>query len=93
MFSVYILQCTDDSYYVGFTSNLDRRIADHNAGFGGRNTTLKRPVILLYHEEYESKMNAIQREAQLKKWSRAKKEALIQGDTKRLHDLSKRRKK
>ena len=92
MHYVYILQCSDSSYYIGYTTNLEQRLKEHNEGAGGHNTRTKRPVKLLYRETFENKHEALKREIQLKQWSRAKKEALIRGDPAKLRELSKRRK-
>ncbi|MFC1679155.1 GIY-YIG nuclease family protein [Elusimicrobiota bacterium] len=81
---VYILLCSNGKYYVGSTSNLEARLKDHNRGHGGKYTADHRPVKLLWHEEHESLSSARQREAQLKGWTRRKKEALIAGDLQRL---------
>ncbi|MFH1652993.1 MAG: GIY-YIG nuclease family protein [Pseudomonadota bacterium] len=91
--TVYILQCSDNSYYIGYTTNLEQRIKEHNQGSGGHNTRIKRPVKLLHHEKFENKMDALKRESQLKRWSRAKKEALIKGELEMLKNLSKRKNK
>jgi len=90
MYYVYILQCSDNSYYIGYTTDLKNRIKEHNEGSGGRNTRLKSPVELLYTEKFENKSDALKREAQIKRWTRAKKEALIKGENNLLHELSKR---
>ncbi len=74
---VYILQCKDNSFYVGSTSNLERRVKDHNAGKGAFTTRKKLPVKLVYYEIYGSKDTAILRERQIKGWTRIKKENLI----------------
>lgn len=87
----YILQCADGSYYVGHTSDVDARIAIHNAGKGAAYTRLRRPVDLVYSETHSRQTEAITREKQIKRWSRAKKRALIIGDQASLHDLAKRR--
>jgi len=92
MHYVYILQCFDGSYYIGYTTNLKNRLKEHNEGSGGRNTRIKRPVQLLHTERFQNKYAALKREAQMKRWTRAKKEALIKGDYNLLHGLSKRRK-
>ena len=77
MHYVYILKCSDDSHYVGYTTNLENRLKEHNEGSGGRNTRIKRPTELLYMEKFENKFAALKRETQIKRWTRAKKEALI----------------
>lgn len=89
----YILRCADDSYYTGKTQkSLDDRVAEHNAGSFGGYTTKRRPVTLVWHQEFGSYTDAIAAERRIKGWSRAKKEALIAGDFGRLKALSKRRK-
>lgn len=85
---VYILQCSDNSYYIGYTTDLEQRLKEHNEGSGGHSTRIKRPVRLVYHEIFADKHTALKREIQLKRWSRAKKEALIRGDLDKLHELS-----
>ncbi|MSP45438.1 MAG: GIY-YIG nuclease family protein [Xanthobacteraceae bacterium] len=88
---VYILRCSDDSYYVGSTrGELDTRIAEHNAGRFGGHTATRRPVTLLFAQHFDSITDAIAAERQVKGWSRAKKEALMQGDWNRLKLLSQR---
>ena len=81
----------DGAYYVGLTSDVPSRVEIHDAGKGPRFTAIRRPVTLAYSKPFETQAQARQREIQLKKWSRAKKEALIAGDMNRLHDLSVRR--
>ncbi len=88
---VYILQCADDSYYVGHTVDLRRRVLAHNGGDGSTYTFKRRPVSLVYSEIAETEAAAVKRERQLKGWSRAKKKALIGGDASRLKRLSKSR--
>ncbi len=87
-FWVYILRCTDGSYYVGHTSDLEERVACHNAGRGAVFTAVRLPVTLVYSEMLVTESAATARELQLKKWSHAKKEALVQGEPQRLHTLS-----
>ena len=91
-FVVYILRCSDGSFYVGHTEELDQRLAAHNAGQGAVWTAKRRPVELLYQEPFDDLESAVRREVQLKKWSRAKKEALISDDLERLKALSHRNK-
>ncbi len=88
---VYILTCSDNTYYVGHTDDLEQRIKTHNAGQGAIYTAKRRPVSLIYHEIYPTKKLAVNRECQIKKWSRAKKHALINGNMQKLHQLAKRR--
>ncbi len=74
---VYILECADGSYYTGWTTNLDQRVAAHNAGRGGRYTRSRRPVKLVYWEEHPDRHSAQRRELALKRLPRARKIALI----------------
>lgn len=87
---VYILKCSDDSYYVGSTTNLTKRIEEHNNEVGANYTKKKLPVKLVYYEECQSIETAFLRERQLHGWSRKKKEALINNMHEKLPELSKR---
>jgi putative endonuclease len=84
----YILECANGQYYVGSTTDLERRLQEHQAGLGARFTKKHLPVRLVYCEEYQSVEQAFYRERQLHGWSRAKKEALIKGEFERLPELS-----
>ena len=89
---VYILRCADGSYYVGSTrTSLDIRVAQHDAGTFGGYTAGLRPVVLVFHQEFDRITDAIAAERQVKGWTRAKKEALIRGDMAVLRELAKRR--
>ena len=88
---VYIVVCSDDTFYVGSTSDLRERERTHNEGHGAEYTAARLPVRMVYSETHESWPAARKREAQLKRWSRAKKEALIEGNRSRLPMLAKRR--
>ncbi len=89
---VYILRCSDGRYYVGSTrGSVEKRVAEHNAGTYGGYTARRRPVELVYSQDFDRITDAIAAERQLKGWSRAKKEALIKGDFGTLKNLSKRR--
>jgi predicted GIY-YIG superfamily endonuclease len=85
---VYILECSDGSYYVGCSSNLTQRIEQHQQGTFSGYTAKRRPVALKWSGETNDINNAIAAERQIKGWSRAKKEALIRGDWEVLHELS-----
>jgi putative endonuclease len=74
---VYILRCSNGSLYTGWTTDLQRRVADHSAGRGGRYTRSRRPLQLVYAESHPSRSAAMQREAAIKRWPRARKLALI----------------
>ena len=92
MHFVYILECRDGHYYVGLTQDVPKRLAVHNSGNGPSFTEIRLPVELVHQESFETLDEAARREKQLKRWSRAKKEALIQGNLKRLKTLSKNKK-
>jgi putative endonuclease len=87
---VYILHCSDGSYYVGSArTSLEQRVAEHNSGVFGGYTARRRPVELVFHQEFERVTDAVAAERQLKGWTRAKKEALIAGNFDTLHTLAK----
>ncbi|MBI4684463.1 MAG: GIY-YIG nuclease family protein [Nitrospirae bacterium] len=88
MWTVYILRCSDGSFYVGLTNDLKQRIRDHQSGDGAQYTRARLPVSLKYSEGFKSKKEAENREHQLKRWSKAKKEALIKSDMAKLRQLS-----
>jgi len=87
-FHAYIVRCSDASYYVGQTDDLEKRISDHNIGGLSAYTRKRRPVKLVLAEEFQSREEALARERQLQGWSRAKKEALMPGNWERLRLLS-----
>ena len=87
---MYILECADGSYYVGSTKDLERRIAQHQAGTGANYTSRRLPVELVYYEEYERVDDAFYREKQVQGWRRAKREALINGEPYLLPALAKK---
>lgn len=75
----YILRCADGTYYTGWTNNLEKRLAAHNAGVASKYTRSRRPVELVYHERFETKEEAMSREWRIKQLTRTQKEALING--------------
>ena len=78
MYFTYILRCSDDSLYVGSTNDLERRVAQHNTSKSGAHyTKIRRPVELVYHESFSTLRDARHREAELKRWKRDKKIALL----------------
>ena len=79
-FWVYVLQCGDGSYYTGHTDNLEKRVAEHQAGNVKGYTFNRRPVLLTFSEEFRSREDAFVLERKIKGWNRAKKEALFRGD-------------
>jgi putative endonuclease len=86
---VYILECSDKSYYTGFTNDLDRRIKEHAEGIDSSCYTFKkRPVQLVFFTEMNDPNQGIALEKQIKGWTRAKKEALITGNFELLVKLS-----
>ena len=88
----YILRLQSGNRYIGATKNLEKRYEKHCTGTAGRTTSLDPPISLVYSEKLESFSKARQREAQVKRWSRAKKEALVAGDKDKLRALSKSQK-
>jgi putative endonuclease len=87
---MYILECSDGSYYVGSTRDLEGRLFQHQAGKGAKYTSRRLPVKLVYSEEYERVTDAYAREKQVQNWSRAKREALINGRQEMLPKLAKK---
>jgi tRNA/rRNA methyltransferase len=78
-FFTYMLRCSDGSYYVGHTDDIENRVAEHDTGATGGYTATRRPIQLVWFEEFSTREEAKVVEAQIKKWSRRKKEALITG--------------
>jgi putative endonuclease len=76
---VYVVECADGSYYTGYTTDVERRVAEHNAGDGAKYTRprSRRPVELLHRERYETKSNAMAREYEIKQLTRRGKERLV----------------
>ncbi|MDE5977176.1 MAG: GIY-YIG nuclease family protein [Turicibacter sp.] len=75
---VYMVECSDGTYYTGYTRNVKRRIKEHNeSNKGAKYTRARRPVVLKYQESFETRQLACQREYEIKQFSRSKKEALI----------------
>jgi putative endonuclease len=88
---LYILRCADGSYYVGATRGaLEARVAEHQAGAFDGYTARRRPVALVFHQEFATIDDAIAAERQVKGWRPEKKEALIRGDFEVLPALSRR---
>jgi len=77
MYYVYILKCTDDTLYTGYTINLEERIQTHNSGKGAKYTRGRLPVKLQYYEEFDNKGQALKREHEIKRLSRTDKVKLI----------------
>ena len=79
-FYAYILRCADDSFYTGHTDDFEGRIAAHQQGLVEGYTKTRRPVRLEWAQEFETHYEALSAERQIKGWSRAKKQALIDGN-------------
>ena len=74
----YILRCSDDTLYCGWTNDLQKRLASHNSGKGAKYTKTRTPVTLVYYETYDTKEEAMSREFAIKKLSRKEKLKLIE---------------
>ena len=85
---MYILLCSDGSYYTGSTIDLVKRLEQHQNGEGANHTKKRLPVKLVYFEEYQRIDEAFNREKQVQGWGRKKKEALINGTFDNLHNLA-----
>lgn len=83
----YMLECRDGSLYTGWTNNLEKRVACHNAGKGGKYTASRLPVKLVYYETFETKQEAMRREYAIKQLSRKEKIKLV-GNQKSEYELS-----
>lgn len=81
----YILQCSDNTFYTGWTNHLEERVKAHNAGRGAKYTKSRTPVKLIYYETFETKQEAMQREYQIKQYTRKEKEDLIQNADQQKH--------
>ena len=86
---MYILKCSDDSFYTGSTRNIEQRFYQHQTGKGSTFTSKRLPIKLAYLEEYSRIDEAFYREKQVQGWSRKKKEALMNSDWESLHEFSK----
>ncbi len=85
---LYVLECENDAFYTGITDDLKRRFSEHFFKKGGAYTKRNKPRVLAYTEIFDEKSLAKDREKQIKRWSRAKKKALINGDFSSLRKLS-----
>lgn len=75
----YILKCRDNTFYTGWTNNLEKRVQAHNAGTASKYTRTRGPVELVYYESFETKQEAMSREWKIKRLTRQEKEMLIEG--------------
>jgi len=73
----YMLRCSDGSLYTGATTDLKRRVEEHNRGKGGAYTRAKGPVTLVYQERHRNRGPALKREAQIKRWNKSEKERFL----------------
>ena len=78
MYFVYLIECSDGSFYTGMTTNVERRFNEHKNGDGGHYTSSKKAIRVVYTEEHPDRSSALKREAQIKGWTRQKKLNLIQ---------------
>jgi len=90
-FYVYIIKCADGSYYTGHTDDLESRFEQHVLSKTNSYTSSRKPLELVYCDEFQERSQAQEAERQIKGWSRKKKEALIKGDFSMLKSLSKKR--
>ena len=91
VYFVYILECSDGSYYTGVTNNVERRLWEHAHPTNAFSYTASRlPIVLRWSDMFRFVKDAINFEKQLKGWSRRKKEALFSGDWVRIRELAKR---
>lgn len=90
-FFAYMLLCSDASFYVGHTDDLPKRVAEHESGVGCEYTAKRLPVTLVWSQEFSTREDAKEAEARLKRWSRAKKQALIRADFDALKTLAKKK--
>jgi len=89
-YAIYILKCSDGTYYTGLTKDLESRVREHQVGAHPESYTYhRRPVILVWSIVTESYPEAFQWECQIKGWNRAKKEALMRGDIESIHVIVK----
>ncbi|WP_111307420.1 GIY-YIG nuclease family protein [Confluentibacter sediminis] len=92
IYYVYILKCSDETYYTGFTSKLEGRFIEHQSGKHKDSYTYsRRPLSLVFYAEFTDPNIAIEHEKQIKKWSKAKKEALIRNEFDKLPNLAKKK--
>jgi len=89
VFSLYVLECSDGTLYIGHTDRLEERMRQHDSGCADAYTAKRKPLKLLHVEEFESRYDALAMERKLKGWSKAKKLAYIAGDWLAIRVLSK----
>ena len=89
-FFLYILKCNDGSYYTGHTDEIEKRITEHILGSTLSYTSTRLPIELVFIQDFNSRAEAIDMERRIKKWFRKKKEALIEGNWKKISVLAKK---
>lgn len=77
---VYVVRCADGTYYTGYTTDVERRVAEHNDGEGAKYTRGRTPVELIHRERFDSRSTAMQREAEIKALDRREKRRLVRSD-------------
>jgi len=77
---LYMLRCSDNSFYTGITTDLERRLTQHNDGIASRYTRSRKPVKMVYHETCDDRSAALKRECAVKKLTRVEKKRLVQGN-------------
>ena len=77
MWFLYILKCSDGSFYTGISNNIEERLKQHNSGKASKYTRARRPVVLIYTEELDGKSQALKREMEIKRLNRKQKEQLV----------------
>jgi putative endonuclease len=77
---VYVLECADGTYYTGYTTDVERRVSEHDDGDGAKYTRGRTPVSLVHVESYDSRSTAMSREHEVKTFTRARKERLVDGE-------------
>ncbi|NHN65524.1 GIY-YIG nuclease family protein [Haloarcula sp. JP-Z28] len=75
---MYVLRCSDDTFYTGYTTDVERRVREHDAGDGAKYTRGRTPVELIHVESFDSQSDAMSREYEIKQYSRAEKERLVE---------------
>ena len=90
-FVVYMLECNDKSFYIGHTDNIDKRLSEHQLGLIPSYTSTRLPVKLVFMQNFTTRAEALISERKIKKWSRAKKQALISQNWNLLTLLSKKK--
>ncbi|WP_049942762.1 MULTISPECIES: GIY-YIG nuclease family protein [Haloarcula] len=77
-YHVYVLRCSDNTFYTGYTTDVERRVREHDAGDGAKYTRGRTPVELIHVEPFDSQSEAMSREYEIKQYSRAQKERLVE---------------